>query len=92
MNKRKKPRLGLLIMVGLLVYFTYIVLQQEKIWDEKTAEMNSIQAKVKDEEKLNQELKKESQNANSDENVEKAAREKLGMLKPGEKVYVDINK
>ena len=53
--------------------------------------MDDIQAKIKQEEALKQELLKQEEKVNSDEFVEKIAREELGMVKPGERIFVDIN-
>jgi cell division protein FtsB len=51
-----------------------------------------LQAKIKEEEKNMEELKKQKDIINSDEYIEKIAREKLGMVKKGEKIFVDVNK
>lgn len=92
MNKRKKSRFGVFLVVGLLVYFVWIFIGQEKVLYEKNLEMKDIQEKTREEQKINENLKKQKEIVNTDEYVEKAAREKLGMVKDGERVFVDTNK
>jgi cell division protein FtsL len=60
--------------------------------DRKNNEMKNIEAKITGENKQNETLKKQKDTMNSDEYIEKIAREKLGMVKPGERVFVDVNK
>jgi cell division protein FtsB len=54
--------------------------------------MKNIEAKIIGENKQNETLKKQKDTMNSDEYIEKTAREKLGMVKPGERVFVDVNR
>lgn len=53
--------------------------------------MKNIQAKVEEEIVINEELKRQKEILDTDEYIEKVAREKLGMVKPGEKIFIDIN-
>lgn len=92
MSKKRKSKLGLLIGVAILLYFTYTVIDQQKIIYSKRVEMNNIQSKIKEEAKINEELKKQKESVKSDEYAEKVAREKLGMIKHGERVFVDVNR
>ncbi|MCX7922222.1 MAG: septum formation initiator family protein [Clostridia bacterium] len=91
MNKRKKSKIGLLIVIGLTVYFGYEAFNQQIVLNSKRNELDNIQKKIADEEKLNKDLTKQKDIMNSDEYIEKVAREKLGMVKSGEKVFVDVN-
>lgn len=92
MSKRKKSRFGLFILLILSIYFAYEMIGQQKLLYSKSLEIKKIESKVKEEEKVNDELKKEQKTMNSDEYVEKVAREKLGMVKEGERVFVDTGK
>lgn len=92
MNKRKTSKLGLFIIIGFFLYFAYVFVDQQKVLYAKDVEMQNIQTKIKEEIKLNEDLKKQKEMLGSDEYIEKVAREKLGMVKPGEKIFVDINK
>lgn len=55
-------------------------------------QMNQIEQRIQKEEELKQSLVAEKEALMSDESIERIAREKLGMVKDGEKVFVDINK
>lgn len=91
MNKRKKSKLGLIIILCLLIYFTYTVIDQQRIINTKVKEMESLQTKIEAETEKNQQLKEKNEMIDSDELIEQIAREELGMVKKGEKVFIDIN-
>lgn len=92
MNKRKSSRFWTFIIVGLFVYFAYTMFEQEKVFYNKNREMNDIETKLNEEEKLENDLKSEMEILNSDEYNENVAREELGMVKRGEKIFIDINR
>lgn len=92
MSKRKKSRFGLFILLIFALYFAYEMVGQQKMLYSKSLEMQKIESKVKEEKKVNEDLVKEQQTMNSDEYIEKVAREKLGMVKEGERVFVDTGR
>ena len=92
MSKRKKSRFGLVLLVLFFIYFAYTAVGQQKLLYMKNVELKKVQSKIDEEKKENEKLKKEQEQLNSDEFVEKTAREKLGMVKKGERVFVDIGK
>lgn len=92
MRKRKKSKFGIILLTIVFIYFAYTVVGQQKIINSKNLDMIKIQSKIDQENKENEKLKKEKDQLNSDEYIEKTAREKLGMVKRNERVYVDIGK
>ena len=92
MSKKKKSRIGLILVVGAFIYISFVFIDQQKLINVKNAEMQSIQNKTEEEKKLSKDLNEQKDLVNSIEYVEKIAREKLGMIKPGEKIFVDINR
>ena len=92
MNKRKKPGFGIYILLIIFLYLSYIAVDQQKLINAKILELDKIENKIKEEERLNEELKKEKEMIQSDEYKEKVAREKLGMVKKNERVFIDIGK
>jgi len=92
MDKRKKSKLWLIGLIGFFLYFAYVMIDQQKILYVRDMEMADIQNKIKEEEKTGQELQKHKDTLDSDEYIEKVAREKLGMVKQEEKIFVDVNK
>ena len=93
MNKRRKmPKIWVVIISVFLLYFAYVFYEQQDILKAKTGQMKRIQAKIEEQEKVNRELQKQKEMLDSDEYIEKIARERLGMVKQGEKIFRDKNK
>jgi cell division protein FtsB len=92
MNKRKKPGFGIYILLIIFLYLSYIAVDQQKLLNAKNLELEKIENKIREEQRLNEELKREQEMIQSDEYKEKVARDKLGMVKKNERVFVDIGK
>lgn len=87
--KRRKVKFKNLFMIIFTIYAAItIVNQQFKISELKEAEQAAI-SKIEAVKKDNDKLTKMINNATSVEYIEKMVREQLGMVKPGEKVYID---
>lgn len=92
MSKEKKSKVIPFILVCFVVYFGYTFFSQQSIIYSKNIELKELQDRVKQEQETNVELNKQKEMISGDEYIEKIAREKLGMVKQGEKVYIDINR
>jgi cell division protein FtsB len=92
MKKGKKSILGLIFVVGFFIYFIITFIEQQKLIYFKNIETENMKAKIQLERQLYEELSMFKENLESDEYIEKIAREKLGMVKPGEKIFFDIDK
>lgn len=92
MSKRIKPRAIFMISLCIVAYFLYLMFQQEKVLSKQRSEIGKIEARIEEQKGIKSELQNQKEKVNSDEYVEKIAREKLGMVKPGEKIYIDMNK
>lgn len=90
MSKRKKSTFGVFVLLAIFLYLSYIAVGQQKLLNAKGLEMSKIENKIQEETKTNEELKKEKEMINSDEYKEKVARDRLGMVKKDERVFVDI--
>jgi cell division protein FtsB len=90
MKKGNMFRLGSLFMIALIIYFAYIAVNQQGMINAKNKELEEVREKIAEEMRVNEELQKEMESIDSDEYIEKVAREKLDMVKRGERVYVDI--
>jgi cell division protein FtsL len=90
LSKRKKSRVGIFVLLAIFLYLSYVAVGQQKLLSTKGIELTKIESKIKDETKANDELKNEKKMIGSDEYKEKVAREKLGMVKKDERVFVDI--
>ncbi len=90
--KKRKLKLGgpglvLLVMLGFAVYsFGGQVAQTYKV----QTEMKKLQQQMDQLKKRNEDLKKQVSRLESGAWVERAAREKLGLVKPGEKLILEV--
>ncbi|NLP14026.1 MAG: septum formation initiator family protein [Clostridium sp.] len=92
MSKRKKRSWGLILITGVFILNIGIVLiKQEKMMRDQQKELEKIQLNIERENELNKKLIQQKQEINSDEYREKIARENLGMIKDGEKIFIDID-
>ena len=91
MNKRKRPGLGALIFLAFVIYFSVTLVNQQKLLDVKKDQYSSLQSKIREESRIYKELLDNFEMIGTDEYIEKIAREKLGMVKNNEKIFVDIN-
>lgn len=79
-------------IIVFIVYTAMIFINQQKTLASYNYQKNYYQAKIKDAEENKETLLSEKSNLNSDEYIEKIAREKLDMYSENERVYIDINK
>lgn len=91
-KKQKKFKLWTLILIVSVCYFAYTIYNQQTYISAKEIQHAELQkdiyaAKIKNEQLLHQKSL-----INTNEFAEKIAREKLGYVKDGEKVYVDTNR
>lgn len=90
MSKRKKISFGVFVLFAIFLYLSYVAVGQQKLLNAKSIELSKVESKIDEETKTNEELKKEKEMIGSDEYQEKVARDKLGMVKANERVFVDI--
>lgn len=79
------------ILIIIVVTYAVITLisQQKKLMSYANTKEYYI-SKIQEQKDNNETLKKTKENLNSDEYVEKIAREKLDMYYPNERVYIDV--
>lgn len=92
LKKKSKSKFGYVLLLLFSIYFAYIFAEQQNLIFNKNLEMKNIQTKVLEEKTTNEDLREQEEIISNEEYIEKIAREKLGMVKPGEKVFVDVNK
>ncbi len=91
---KKKRRVSGLAKTATAVFavyaaFTMVSLQLQIA--EKKEEQARLQAQIEEQALRNAEIKALLESENSDEYVARIAREKLGYISPGERVFVDIS-
>lgn len=92
MNKRKKSKIGIAVFLVFFAYFAVTLIDQQRLLADKASQYIRMQKMVLEEQKLNEELTTQKDALDSDENIERIAREKLGMVKKGEKIFIDANR
>ena len=91
-RKKKKSWWLTLLLAVVLIYAAFTFTAQSNELYILNLEIKQLEQKVAKEEEEKQRLMKERDEISSDESIEKIAREKLGMVKDGERVFVDTNK
>ena len=79
-------------MAGVLIYAAITFTAQSNDLYILNLEIKQLEQKIAREEEEKRRLLEERDEISSDESIEKIAREKLGMVKDGERVFVDTNK
>ncbi|MGB9808635.1 MAG: FtsB family cell division protein [Caldanaerobacter sp.] len=85
-------KLRKLLIFGFILYLGVTFLGQQFTLMRLDSKYKELKAKAADVLKENDNLKKTLEEVNSDNFIEKIAREKLGLVKKGEIIYIDINK
>ena len=89
-KKTRKIFLGLeIILCGYMIYT--IVFHQQSLMNHKRQQMKNIQQKIECERRITDELNKEKEKIDTDEYIEKIAREKLGMIKKDEIIFYNVD-
>ena len=93
MNKRKKINLIMIILlISVFIYFVSTFAQQQKQIYALSIQEKEFLDRIEKEKQTEAELKLKLELTSENQYVESIAREKLGMVKDGERIFVDINK
>lgn len=91
-NKNSKIIFKKILFICITVYVIYTFLVQQKALNSYKLDQQRYIEQIAQEEEKNKELIATKSNINSEQYIEKIAREKLDMYLPNEKVYIDISK
>ena len=94
MKKRKGFRKFLLSGAAaiLCIYIIYVLISQQPVIEAKKAQKEELEKSLVESQKFELQLQTDISLADSRYYIEKAAMEKLGMLRPGDRVFIDIRK
>lgn len=81
-----------IFLIVCIVYVAIIFINQQKTINSYNSQQEYYTAKIKSAEEYNASLVTEKSNLNSEDYIEKIAREKLNMYAENERVYIDISK
>lgn len=91
-QKKKKGWWLMPLLAAVLIYAAITFAAQSNDLYILNLEIKQLEQKIAREEEEKLRLLEMKDEISSDENIEKIAREKLGMVKDGERVFVDTNK
>lgn len=78
-----------LFTLAVVIYIVYTLVTQQIQMYKYKKDIVSNNQKIEQQKKITEDLTRTKETYQSDEYIEKMAREKLGYVKPGEKVYID---
>ncbi len=92
-NTKVNPRrfISVLVAVAFVLYFLYTMIWQQIVISNKGKEIDALEERISAAEQQKEKLEQELENLNDPEYLEKLAREKLGLVRPNERVFVDAN-
>jgi len=86
-----KKKLLIVILIFIVGFSTFNFYSNYKKINSLETEIHNLNSKIKQAQKKNQELKEKMVNVQSNEFIEKTARTKLGLVKPGEVLVIPID-
>lgn len=92
-TKKKENKFSFILLIGLLLavgYFAISIINVNMDIKSRKKEVTKLNAQYEEQLAENAQLQAVADGGNQDEYVERVAREKLGYVKPGEKVYYNI--
>lgn len=89
-NRRTPVYLG--ITAAAVIYFVATVISQQISLSEQNRTIDALNDKISEAQQTGEALKSEVDNLDNPEYIEHIAREKLGLVRPNERVFIDSNK
>ena len=80
----------IVVIIALIAVFNFY--QNMTKMNQLENQIKKIESQITQAEAENQKLKRQLENSNSYEYIEEVAREKLGLVKPGEKMFIPVEK
>ncbi len=74
-----------------IIYFSCTIISQQRTIRRKNNEIETLSEQISDANRETDRLKEELESVNDPEYLERMAREKLGLVSPNERVYIDEN-
>lgn len=90
LNGKRLSGIVVIIFLLLSLYMIYILITQQGVISANNAIIKEYKQMITHEKETNVNLNQKIESMLSDKNVENCAREKLGLVKPGEKVFIAI--
>ncbi|MEG2310586.1 MAG: septum formation initiator family protein [Clostridia bacterium] len=93
-EKKVKKKISVMKIVGILfmTYFLLTIADQQTQINKYNSQITMYETNINNTNSLTSYYSKQKTNIKSDEYIENVAREKLGYIKPNEKIFVDANR
>lgn len=91
-NKKKSLKIYICVILAIFGLFSGAIYMQYKTMLKLEVIENQLESEIEEQNKRFNELTEQSKYRDSDEYIEKIAREQLGFVKPNEKLFIDQNK
>lgn len=91
--KRKPQRFSFILIIGIILAIGYFAISSINIYmqkSERAKELEELNVRLEEQVDENDRLQKVIDGDDKDEYIEHVAREKLGYVMPGERVYYNI--
>ena len=89
-KKRKRRIVVIVAVIAITIYVGISMVFITNSYREKSREIQQVQQQIDEQTVLNQEYKEMIDQGVDDEYIQKLAREKLGLVYPDERVYIDM--
>ena len=92
--KKRKKSLNMvhIFIIGFVMYFSVTFFEQQLKLNKYNSQIDMYTKEIESKQNLVEYYNNKNENIKSDEYIESVAREKLGLVKPYETVYIDSNK
>lgn len=95
-TKKKQVNIQVLLkrslLLGLILYICYLAIGQQFDFSRLNKEEDRLNLQIEEAQRENKSLSEQKEAAGTNEYIEKVAREKLGYMRPEEKVFIDSRK
>ncbi len=91
-KKKTRVQLSHVVAIAFVVYFAYTFFDQQVKINRYNSQIEMYNQEIEAKQNLVEYYNTQSENITSDEYIESVARERLGLVKPYETIYVDANK
>ena len=89
-KKRKRRIVVIVVVIAVTIYVGISMVFITNSYREKNQEIQQVQQQIDEQTVLNQEYQEMIDQGVDDEYIQKLAREKLGLVYPDERVYIDM--
>jgi len=91
-SKSGKIKFIHIISIAFILYFAYTMFDQQLQINKYNSQIEMYESDIESKNRLVEYYDSQKTNVDSDEYIEKVARDSLGYVKPYEKIFIDANK